>query len=448
MSGHIPEDELALYAFDPAAAGEERRARIERHVDECAECRATHDFFIVAEADLMDAETWEPIAGSATRASLMEHAARIEAEDAHAEEILRPYLANPASAAWEALASRRAFRTGGVVRRLNAHAHGICEADPLAALTYADAAAAIAEALPDDAYSAGAVNQLRGTASKERANALMLLGRFPAAHEALDRAERFFRRTMNNGLGLSMVALVRAGVLYEQQRYDEAMAAAERAERGFAHAGDEKRRMDAVLLRASIMMETGDATGALRLYRQIIDYGERTNNLRAVARGSYACGHAEVDLGNLAEASLHFHRALVLFREVGPEPDRVATEWGIARIVLKSGKPHDAVRRLRIVQREFEARGMITDAALVGLDVAEALLALGQPQQIVPLAQHLFGVFKEAGMLTGALSAIAYMKEAAAAKRLTIDDVEVIRGFLRRAERQPSLAFAPAPRQP
>jgi hypothetical protein len=152
-----------------------------------------------------------------------------------------------------------------------------------------------------------------------------------------------------------------------------------------------------------------------------------------------------VDRGNLGEASMLFHTALVIFREIGPEPDRVATEWGIARVVLHSGQLSEAIRRLRAVAAEFERRSMVTDAALVGLDIAEALLALDRPKEIVALAKHLFSIFTEAGMLTGALSAIAYLKHAAAANQLTPNAVKEIRSFMRRAARQPALQFAPPP---
>lgn len=446
LVSHMPEGDLALYGFDPDAVPAERRATIEQHLAACAECQASHDFFAVTEEDLQDGNTWEPIVGSATYASLMDYGTRIAEEDREAEEILKPVIANPATAAWTSLATKRRFCTGGVVRKLSAAAHRIFESDPLAALTLADAAISVAEVIPDDTYPAHAVDQLRATAWKERANAQMFLGQCPEAHASLDRAERFYRRIRNSGLGLSMVALVRAGVLYEQQRLDEATAMAQRAELGFAHAGDEKRRMDAVFLRASIMFEAGDPPSAIPLFQQVIDYGENVKSLLWVARGAYAIGNCEVDRRNLSEASMHFHKALVIFREIGPGPLRVMTEWGIARVVLQSGKLSEAIRRLRDVAAELEKWSMVTDAALVGLDIAEALLALDRPKQIVELAQHLFSVFTKAGMLTGALSAIAYLKEAAAGKRLTTTDVEAIRSFLRRAEHQPSLHFAPPPK--
>jgi hypothetical protein len=138
-------------------------------------------FFVVAEDDLVDSDVWERVVGSATYASLMEFADRIAVEDDDATFLLADFLDAPASAAWEALVKRRRFHTGGVVRKLNAHAHKLVDNDPLAALTWADAAISIAEVLAEDTYPARAVYQLRGTAWKERAIAQMFLGELPAA---------------------------------------------------------------------------------------------------------------------------------------------------------------------------------------------------------------------------------------------------------------------------
>lgn len=392
-----------------------------------------------------DEDAWEPSLQTVTYESLMAYGARVAQEDREAELLLKDFLENPIAVAWTSLATRRAFRTGGVVRKLNAAAHAICEDNPLAALTFADAAVSVAGALPDDLYPANAVYQLRGTAWKERAIAQMLLGLLPEAHTSLDSARRAYSKTAHNGLGLALVALIRAGVFYEQGCFDDALDMAREAEIGLAHAGDDRRRMDAVFLQGSIMYEVGSIQGAITLFRQIIDYGEHLQSPRWIARGFYALGNCEIEAGNLSDASLHFHEALVIFRGVGPERHRIATEWGIARVVLHSGKFTEAVRRLRIAAGDFERLGMVTDAALVGLDITEALLALGKPRQIVELAQHLFGVFQAAGTLTEALAAIAYLKEAAASGELTTATLKNLRSFLRRAERQPGLQFVPPP---
>ncbi|HEX6097326.1 MAG TPA: hypothetical protein VF432_13435 [Thermoanaerobaculia bacterium] len=448
---HIPETELAVIALMPGSLSAERRAGIAAHLAECAACRRTHAAFDLSEealeAELRDPMTWEPIVGSETHSSLTEYHALIEQEDRDAADLLKPYLANPINAAWEGLVTKPDFRTAGVVRALIDAAHATCESKPLVALVFAENAVAIAEVLDDERYLGSAADQLRGTACKEQANAEMLLGRLPAAHLSLDSADRYYRRCVPNTRGLAIVALVRAGVFYQQERLQDAMPLAEQAEVGFAHAVDDKRRMDAVFLRGAILFEAGRAAEAVPLFRQVIDYGEETRNVRLIARGSYAIGDCQLALGNLAEATVYYHRALVIFREAGPERDRLATEWGIARVVLRGGKYADAIIRLRALSTAFEQRGMVTDAALVGLDIIEAFLVLGKPRSIVALAQHLFTVFTNAGMLTGALSALAYLKEAATTAELTLAGLEEVRSFLRRAERQPYLQFVrPRPR--
>ena len=168
---HIPDDELALYAFDPHAVAPERRAAIDREIASCTACRTTLDFMTVSDLELSDPDVWEPLASSPTLDTLRAHARRIADEDEEADALLAPMLAAPGMTAWTDLATRRRFRTGGVVRRLIAHAANLHEREPLDALTFAEAAISVAEALPEDHYPAKAVFELRGTAWKERANA-------------------------------------------------------------------------------------------------------------------------------------------------------------------------------------------------------------------------------------------------------------------------------------
>ncbi len=442
---HISEEDLAVFAFDPDKAPEPGRSIILRHTAECASCRSTLDFFAVAEEDLSDVDVWEPVMGSATHEALMSYAARIADEDREAEELLQPLFASPMQAAWLNLNKKRRFLSGGVARRLSAHAHSICESEPLDALTFADAATSIAEALPDDTYPANAIYEVRGTAWKERANAQRYLGQCPEALESLLRAERAYKHLASPSLGLSAVAYVRACVFCDQLRLDEAAAMAERAERGFAHLGDDDRRMIALYLRATVKFEARSLGDAAELFRQVIEYGESMNSPVWIARGSDALGKCEVHRGNLGEASMHFHKALALFREIGSARELLSTEWGIAKVFLNSGKHSEAIRRLRDVAAKFENLGMVTDAALVGLDIADVLLSQGQTRLIVEFATRLFRVFANAGMLTGALTAIAYLKEAATAGTLTPDDVQAVRSFVRLAERQPALLFVPPP---
>ena len=48
-------------------------------------------------------------------------------------------------------------------------------------------------------------------------------------------------------------------------------------------------------------------------------------------------GDCFLDRQNIGEASIHFHRSLALFAELGITSERVRTEWGIARMRLRWG---------------------------------------------------------------------------------------------------------------
>jgi hypothetical protein len=136
---------------------------------------------------------------------------------------------------------------------------------------------------------------------------------------------------------------------------------------------------------------------------------------------------------------------LVIFRDIGPDRERLAAEWGLTRVVLHGGDLGEALRRFRHIAAELEKRSMIMDAALVRLDIIDALLSIGETRQIVDIARRLFTVFKDAGFITGALTATAYMKEAASLGKLTPAAVNAVRTYLRRSERQPELLIVPPP---
>jgi tetratricopeptide (TPR) repeat protein len=447
MGEHIPHADLSLFAHDRQAFARARRAEIESHVANCAECGATLDFHAVAEEDLGDLAVWQPIIGS-TAAAMSAYANQCAAEDAEADELLQEYFAKPRKAALMNIRNQRKFHTGGVVRRLNAKAHEVVASEPLEALIFADLAQAVADLLPDDIYPNNAVYELRGTAWKERANALLRLAEFDEALESLRRAEGAYEYLRSSERGLAAVELCRAAVYYERGELEEAAKHVDLADRGYSHLGLERQRMKAVHLRGAIQYQTLELAEASTTFQQVIDFGEEVGDPEWVAKGSYARANCELDRGNLAEASVLFLKALVILRETGPAADRICTEWGLARVALHGGKAGDATRQLRDVIAAFEAIGRVTNVALAGIDLAEALLVLERWPEIAKVAAHAFRVLKRAGDVTGALTALAYLKEAAAKRHLTPETLKAVREYLRRVEHEPDLLFAPPPMIP
>jgi tetratricopeptide (TPR) repeat protein len=226
-----------------------------------------------------------------------------------------------------------------VARKLTAHAQSLCRSEPLAALTFAEAAVSVAEALPNDAYAARAVYEVRGSAWRAQANALNFLGRFHEALESCRRAERAYRQLRSSGLGLASVSYVRGCILFEQQQYEEAATAAEIAERGFAHLGQDERQMWAIHLRANIAFEQKQIDAAMALFQRVADYGDALGDPAWIARGAHALGICALEQGDAGAASSHFQVALKRFRDLGErteviraQPCKAGTKEGLCEV--------------------------------------------------------------------------------------------------------------------
>jgi hypothetical protein len=193
---------------------------------------------------------------------------------------------------------------------------------------------------------------------------------------------------------LAAVELVRASVYYQLEELQTAEFHAQRAEHTYAHLGHKGGRIKALFLRGSINYLALALDTAVTIFQQVIDFGKDAEDVEWIARGSYGRGNCELERGNLSEASTLFHSALITFRHSGRANERIATEWGLARVVLYGGKPGEAARRLREVMRAFEGIGMVMDAAIAGVDLAEALIVLRQPHQVAKVAEHSFRVLK------------------------------------------------------
>jgi tetratricopeptide (TPR) repeat protein len=440
---HPSDDELALYAFDPDSLAE--RHGIDSHVASCPRCSATLTFIRSVDAGCGDRDAWDIVdrEESSTRTSILDLAAKLAAEDDEAEALLKDFITNPARTALANLASRRKFLTAGVVRLLVRSAADACDREPLDALTFADSAIEVAEHLLG--YPEGVIHELRAFAYKERANALVALGQLDAALDALDHADREFSHAPGASLGHTIVQHCRAWVHFTRSEFDEAMKLLAESAEGYAAAGETERFMRARHLIANTLFWQGDVRGAQAIFRELLGWGEAENDLAWIARESNTLGRCAYELKDLSAAVQYFHQSIQAFRELGMDAEAIRPAWGFALVVLASGKPEEALRKLQDVREDFHRREMLTDSALVAVDMCDALHALGRNAEIVVLAAGTIETFTRAGMLTSAIAAFAYLKEAAEHGAVKPTVIDHVRKFMSRLEREPALLFHAPP---
>ena len=438
---HLSDDVLFAYALDPILVPD--REAIKEHLFSCSDCRRELAE-ISFDLKLANPEAWPDKRDDDDELPLI--ARQSAREDAEAETLLRDLLEGPPEAfVWANLPEKPKFYTGGVVRKLSAAAYEALETGPLHALNLADAAIAIAGMLRDGTYHGALLASWRGTAWKQRANALVRLGRFPAAFEALERAEREYRLVPRSDLDLAAVTYIRATLFYEQEEQARARHYATESTRVFLHRGQSEMYFASRLLEGAIAFRLGDLDTAELIFQQIYAHGEQTGSSGRVwlARAAQALGNCSIERRALDEATRLLHTSMILFRELAMTVEEIRCRWKIALIVQRSGHYERAIERFRAARDEFIALGGTTDAALVSLDLMETFVLLRKPREVRRAAGNIVEIFTGAGMLTGALAAASFLRQAASIGAVTPTLLDYLRGYLRRVEFQPDFAFVP-----
>jgi tetratricopeptide (TPR) repeat protein len=450
--GHLTEAVLGLYALEPAVVP--NRPDVESHFDVCQDCRSALAAIRTFDAALAEMDSWPAISADASDPAAFEQlrafAVRTAEEDREALGFLAEYedLNAAPRFAWADIPNKPKYRTGGVARLLCKRANGMCTRKPLYALALAEAAVRISCALPDATYPRATIHELRGEAWKEQANALVSLGRFDEALEALARAEAEYRQLPHEGLGLVAVTYIRAFVLCEQEQLDAADQMARESAEAALHLGSTDRCMRALNLHGEIRLRRGDLHGAIELFARVLRHGEETGDQVWIAREARAIGVCHIELMNPAEASRHLHASLRLFTGMDSAIEVTRTQWAIARLAFLQGNADEAVRRLRAVVGELTSEGILTEAALAAVHLAEMLQAIDRTREVPRLLAGVVQTFIAAGKLSGALAALAYLKEASTAGMMTPAVFSYVRQFIARADRQPELLFVPPGAEP
>jgi tetratricopeptide (TPR) repeat protein len=453
MSGrHLTDHILGLYALEPALVP--KRADVEAHLAACHDCRSALAAIRTFDAALAETDTWPASSADAGDPAATEQlrafAVRSAEEDRDALRLLAEYEDTDAAPrfAWADIPNKPKYRTGGVARLLCKRANGMCTRKPLYALALAEAAVRISADLPEATYPRATIHELRGEAWKEQANALYCLGRFNDALAALASAEAEYRQLPHEGIGLVAVRYVRASVFYEQEQLDDADELARESAEAALHLGATDRYMRAQHLQAEIRFRRGDLAAAIERFASVLRYGEAQNDALWIARESHNLGICYVELANAPEASRHLSTALRLFTDLNFPAEVTRTNWTIARLMFLQGNPGEAIHRLREAIRSLTSNGMLTDAALAAIHLAEMLDATDRRREIPKLLAGVVQTFIAAGKLSGALAALAYLKEAAVHSSVPPALFSYVRKFIARADRQPDLLFMPPGPEP
>jgi tetratricopeptide (TPR) repeat protein len=331
--------------------------------------------------------------------------------------------------------------TYGFAVELVERAVALLNTAPADAVEAARIAVEVGERLRVDAYPHDFVIGARANAYREYAYALFYIGRLNEAETAVNAAEQLFRQMPVPDIELARTALIRSVLLFARDRIAEAIPLAEQAGRLFADFGERPRYVKARMTEATLRYRGGDLRGALAIWLALenepVELGETFGLLL------HNIGHAYRDLNEFTEARAYLERATTVYAEYGMHAEKVRTRWVVGQLLVLTGQMPAGLRVLQTARKEFEQLGMELDAALVGLELAEALLVDGQIDQVAQICRTILDRFVRERMVSRAITALAYLREAVAAEKATPAMVRDVREFLRTLP--PGAAVSPPP---
>ncbi|HVE70759.1 MAG TPA: tetratricopeptide repeat protein [Thermoanaerobaculia bacterium] len=370
-----------------------------------------------------------------------EIARRMQDERVAAANVVERLLRDTPTEQWRDLAGRPELRTSGALEKLGNYVTQALGRDPRQALTAAQLAMTLCETL-DGEYPAVVVAQLSAHAAKDLAKALLYLGRFDEALSALDVAEA--RVAAHGALAhdLAIVRVVRATLLHEINRYDDAFALLAECKEVFREHHDHKRLLlcginEGVLLHR--MRRYREAREAyLLLLPATADSGDRD----AMACLYNVIGHCSVDLGDFTAAEMYLSRAIELFHTLGQPLQAAKAELGRGRMFVRRGDVQRGIAHLRPIRADFMRHRMTEEAGLCGLEIVDALLARSAAGDAEALARQIIVEFTAAALNQRAISALGYLTEAIAARKASRDLVTTVREYIVSLRTSPERPFA------
>ncbi|MEA2464965.1 MAG: hypothetical protein QOJ98_2712 [Acidobacteriota bacterium] len=428
------------------------RAGTDAHLPACPPCSTKIDSFRTIAGALRDGDVWNQRelrieAVPSTIATLRAFADRMTHEDTRAEAVLAELLTGSRDTWRSRLEAHPEWWHAGVVRKLIAASERAIDTMPPDAVEITVMATGIADQLDPAAYPSDTIARLRGAAWRDYAYALYYTGAFSKAEAAIAVAEQHFAACVVNEYELGRLGIVRALVLRAFERFDEAANAASASTEAFSRFEDTHRVVSARLAEVHMLFSRSDFARAERLLLNAEREISATPHAHTHALVLGSLGYCSRKLGHVDEAIAYYEASAALFGDLGSVTEAARTRWSVAATLADAGRLTEARERMTTVLPEFERLGMSSEAAVMSLDIAELLTANERFDEVQLVCSSAMEIFKRAGTVytSRALTALAFMREAAAHRTVTPAQVRTVREYIRRLPAEPNLLFAPSP---
>ncbi len=428
------------------------RVASDAHLPSCKACSEKLQSFRDLSDVLHDGAVWDrrPLSEEPVRSTietLRAFADRMTDEDTRAEVYLKDLLAASREEWMPRLQQHPEYRTAGMVRKLIAASEGAIDTMPPDAVEITRLATEIADHLDPTSQPSDTVARLRGAAWRDRAYVLFYTGQFSDALVAIDRADVAFANCVVDEYDRARAGIVRSLTLRAFERLADARIAATDSASAFLRFEDIQRTASANMAEAHLLFSLNDFGAAAAVLERLELHLRNSHHAETHARVLANLGYCSRRLGKLDAALEYYELSTAIFESLGVPTEAARNRFNAALIMAEAGRIRDAFERLNKSNADFEQLGMADEAALASLDMAELLLASDRFDEVEELSRAAMRSFERAGVAytSRALTALAYIREAAQKRTASAKLIRHVRDYIRRLPSQPNLLFATPP---
>jgi tetratricopeptide (TPR) repeat protein len=279
---------------------------------------------------------------------------------------------------------------------------------------------------------------LRADALLELGCALIRLSDLPKADEVLIAAEQSLDAAGQSDVyGKALVWYSRAVVAREQRRFDEALGLSQKASKVFQDV-DTRMLSATMFMAANVLFAKREFAEAAMAMEELLASGRLDADCDMRAMALHNCGAMHARVGHEEAALLRLSEAAALFEQSGQETRVATSDWWLALLLTRFGAYHDAVEALDRARADLRRLGLSNESSLAALDLAEALLLIGEKRRAAAMCKDVVLVFTAAEMQHEANRAIAYIREATERGTATPNEVREVRLFLEDLPNRPA----------
>jgi tetratricopeptide (TPR) repeat protein len=316
--------------------------------------------------------------------------------------------------------------------------------DPEGMVLAASLAVQIAERLEAASGAHPETADLQARAWAELGNARRVADCLSAAEADLARALDIAGRGTGDPLLLARLMDLTASLYTDQRRLDEAVRLLGCVYGIHRHRGDLHAAGRALISQGMVLgyaFESEQAVEHLGQGLRQIDANREPQIALAATHNLLWC---LVDCGRGAEAQALLGHVRDLYAACGERFDELRGRWLEGRIAVSLGDDASAERSFLRVREGFEVAGLLSDIALVSLDLAALWLRQERTAEVRHLVDDLVAVFRSNGIRREALGALLMFKEALHKDRVTESLLRTVTAEIWRLERSSDAIRHPA----